>query len=172
MPIAGDYISELDEATPAGETERVRVLDDHIRLLKHVLLTQFPGLDGTIPVTASEADLNMLTGTAALGGVDVPSGTRMLFQQTNAPVGWTKETNAAYNNAALRMTTGTVTTNAGTKDFDTAFKSSVTVSGPSANNIFIQGTFVAPVSAASDAHTHNFNLDVKYFGAIVASKDA
>lgn len=33
--------------------------------------------------------------------VEIPSGTRMLFQQTNAPTGWTKITVAEYNNAAL-----------------------------------------------------------------------
>ena len=37
-------------------------------------------------------------------------GTRMLFQQTAAPTGWTKETSATYNDAALRFQTGTVTT--------------------------------------------------------------
>ena len=50
-----------------------------------------------------------------------PSGTRMLFQQTAAPTGWTKET--VHNNKALRLQTGTVTTG-GTDDFTTTFSSS------------------------------------------------
>jgi hypothetical protein len=37
-----------------------------------------------------------------------PSGTRMIFQQTSAPPGWTKETSSAYNDIALRVVTGTV----------------------------------------------------------------
>lgn len=37
-----------------------------------------------------------------------PAGTRMLFQQTSAPPGWTKVTDAAYHNSAIRLTTGTV----------------------------------------------------------------
>lgn len=37
-----------------------------------------------------------------------PSGTRMLFQQSAAPTGWTKETGSGYNNIALRLTTGNV----------------------------------------------------------------
>lgn len=39
-----------------------------------------------------------------------PSGTRMTFQQTAAPTFWTKEAGAAYNDAALRFTTGAVAT--------------------------------------------------------------
>ena len=36
-----------------------------------------------------------------------PSGTRMSFQQTAAPTGWTKDTTAAINDSVLRFVTGT-----------------------------------------------------------------
>lgn len=36
------------------------------------------------------------------------TGTRMLFQQTTPPVGWTKEINALYADNALRVITGAV----------------------------------------------------------------
>ena len=49
-----------------------------------------------------------------------PSGTRLLFQQTAAPTGWTKDT--TYNNYALRITSGTVTSG-GSVAFTTAFAS-------------------------------------------------
>ena len=39
-----------------------------------------------------------------------PSGTRMAFNQTSAPTGWTKETSATYNDAAIRLVTGSVST--------------------------------------------------------------
>ena len=39
-----------------------------------------------------------------------PSGTRLVFQQTAAPTGWTKDINAALNDTALRFVTGTVGT--------------------------------------------------------------
>lgn len=52
--------------------------------------------------------------------ISFPPGTRMLFQQTAAPVGWTKVTDAAYNNVALRLVTGSVSSG-GTVDFDAAF---------------------------------------------------
>ena len=55
--------------------------------------------------------------------VEIPSGTRMLFQQTNAPTGWTKITAAEYNNAALRLVTGNVTNYTAGLAFSTAFAS-------------------------------------------------
>lgn len=51
-----------------------------------------------------------------------PSGTRMMFAQTNAPTGWTKDTSAIVNNSALRVVTGTAGTG-GTVNFSAAFTS-------------------------------------------------
>ena len=48
-----------------------------------------------------------------------PSGTKMLFNQTSAPTGFTKDT-SNNNNSALRVVTGTVGTG-GSVDFTTAF---------------------------------------------------
>ena len=53
--------------------------------------------------------------------VEIPSGTRMLFQQTNAPTGWTNITVAEYNTAALRLVTGNVTNYTAGLAFSTAF---------------------------------------------------
>lgn len=63
---------------------------------------------------------------------EFPTGTRMLFAQTTAPTGFTKDT-TSYNNHALRVVTGTASTG-GTVDFVTAFASqtptgTVTVTG-------------------------------------------
>ena len=51
-----------------------------------------------------------------------PAGTRMSFQQTSAPTGWTKDTTAALNNSSMRIVTGSVV-NGGSVDFTTAFAS-------------------------------------------------
>lgn len=59
----------------------------------------------------------------------VPSGTKMLFQQTAAPTGWTKDT--TNNNKALRVVSGDVV-GGGTVDFTTAFASK-TVAGTVGN---------------------------------------
>lgn len=53
-------------------------------------------------------------------GASMPSGTRIPFQQTNPPTGYTKESGAAYENAAFRLTTGTVGTG-GSLNFSSAF---------------------------------------------------
>jgi len=58
------------------------------------------------------------------------SGTRWVFQQTSAPTGYVKETNATYNDAALRFTTGTVGTG-GADAFNTLFGTSKTTAGHS-----------------------------------------
>lgn len=56
MPLeSGDFISDLVETNPPG-TDNVSQGDDHLRLIKHVLKTQFPNL--TCAVTATCEDLN------------------------------------------------------------------------------------------------------------------
>lgn len=56
-----------------------------------------------------------LTNTSSLG---FPTGTLMLFQQTSAPTGWTKQT--THNNKALRVVSGTASSG-GTNSFTTVF---------------------------------------------------
>jgi hypothetical protein len=53
---------------------------------------------------------------------EFPSGTRMLFHQTAAPTGWTKDVTAGLNDSALRLVTGTVGSG-GSVAFATAFAS-------------------------------------------------
>ena len=53
-------------------------------------------------------------------GETFPSSTKMLFQQTSAPTGWTKVTSS--NDVALRVVSGSVGSG-GTVDFETAFAS-------------------------------------------------
>ena len=50
----------------------------------------------------------------------LPAGTRMLFQQTNAPTGWTKDTSDT-NQRALRVVSGSVGSG-GNTDFTSAFR--------------------------------------------------
>lgn len=51
-------------------------------------------------------------------GVEIPAGTLMLFQQTAAPTGWTKQT--THNDKALRVVSGTAGSG-GTSAFTTVF---------------------------------------------------
>jgi hypothetical protein len=73
--------------------------------------------DTTIATTAFVQ--NQLSGV----GAQFPSGTRMLFQQTTAPPGWTKD--VTHHDKALRIVNGTVGSG-GTLGFLTAFGKTAT----------------------------------------------
>jgi hypothetical protein len=60
------------------------------------------------------------TNMQLLTAPEFPSGTKMLFQQTAAPTGWTKDT--THNNKALRVVSGAAGSG-GTVAFTTAFAS-------------------------------------------------
>jgi hypothetical protein len=89
-----------------------------------------------------------------------PTGTRMSFQQTAAPTGWTKDTSAAINNSAMRLVTGSVV-NGGSVDFTTAFASqtptgsvSITAVSGSAGNT----TLTTPqIPSHTHASTQGYN---------------
>ena len=66
--------------------------------------------------------------TAVDNAEPFPAGTSMLFQQTAAPTGWTKQT--THDDKALRIITGTVGTG-GSTAFSTALGSGATVAGGS-----------------------------------------
>ena len=72
----GDYISDLVETNPLG-TDPVSQGDDHIRLIKSILKSQFPNLDAA--VTATPDELNS-------GGV--PTGSIIALGGPTPPTGW------------------------------------------------------------------------------------
>jgi hypothetical protein len=97
--------------------------DDHLRLVKSVLKTIFPGTSGNgfaIPVVATEVEFNYIAGltsnaqdqfdaigvtlTALTGELSAPQGTRMAFHQIAAPTGWTQDT--SKNDYGLRVVSG------------------------------------------------------------------
>ena len=120
------------------------------------ITTVAPALGGT-GVTVPGSNGNVLTsnGTAwvsqAPASASFPSGTVMLFSQTSAPTGWTKDT-TNYDNSALRVVTGAASTG-GTVDFSTAFASqtpTITITG-------VSGSVGATTLTTPQipAHSHN-----------------
>lgn len=123
---------------------------------------------------------------------EFPSGTEMLFRQTNAPVGWTK--NVGFNDYALRVTSGaagSVSANAFSAVFAQTAVGNTTISTaqmPSHSHDIV-ATFGgaaqggAPLLGASigasattstgggGSHTHSVNLTLSYVDVIIASKD-
>jgi hypothetical protein len=124
---------------------------------------------------------------------EFPSGTVMLFQQTAAPTGWTKQT--AVNDYGLRVTSGAVGVTAGSA-FSTVFAQTVvgdttlsTGQIPSHTHLSpAPGATISVVSAAGAAvsqpgasttgatggggsHNHSINLTLSYVDVIIASKN-
>ena len=58
------YISQLVATNPVA-SDSVSVGDDHIKMIKTVLKTQFSGLTGTTAISSSEAELNILDGVTS-----------------------------------------------------------------------------------------------------------
>ena len=90
--------------------------------------------DGELHVYYNDGSSAQWVATSANGvkgekGEDIssiPSGTRMLFQQTSAPTGWTKVT-SGVDNRALRLVSGTAGTG-GSNGFTNVLTSTVTTS--------------------------------------------
>jgi hypothetical protein len=100
---------------------------------------------------------NGTTWVSASNPPEFASGTRMTFNQTNAPTGWTKDTST--NDAAFRLVSGSASTG-GSVDFTTAFAnttSSVTISS-------ISGSAGATTLSTPQipSHSHNSTGEVGY----------
>ncbi len=89
---------------------------------------------------------------AAISGAGVPSGTKMMFVQTAAPTGWTKDT--THDNKALRVVSGTASTG-GSVAFTTAFASQ-SVAGT------VGSTTLSTSEIPAHAHTHLVYHDYGY----------
>ena len=81
--------------------------------------------------TGSQGDKGQ-KGEIGVTGTVFTSGTRMLFQQTSAPTGWTKVT-SGVNNRALRIVTGSVGSG-GSNGFTNVLTSTVTTANGSVSN--------------------------------------
>ena len=95
----------------------------------------------TTTLTASGITFNDATSQTTTG-VEIPTGTLMLFVQSTAPTGWTKQT--THNDKALRVVSGSVSSG-GSVAFSTAF-----ADGLSANATTLSSTQIP-------SHTHNYS---------------
>jgi hypothetical protein len=152
----------------------------------------------TAHATAPTCDLSAAVTAGSNPITAFPSGTLMLFQQTAAPTGWTKET--THDDKALRVVTGAVSSG-GTSAFSTVFGKSATDSHtlttsqiPAHTHTLNNATVVfrntgggavdtstggsqstATISANNEGggtgHTHSMDIRVQYVDLIIASKD-
>ena len=155
----------------------------------------FTGAIGEITVDTTLNELRVHDGSTAGGFLiasSFPSDTIMLFRQTNAPTGWTKE--STHNNKALRVVTGSISNGGGTA-FTTVFGSGKnTGNTANANAAHTHSiSFVASVGGgtglasgsdsqansgsgtgsqgAGSSHLHTLSLNLHYVDVIMAKKD-
>lgn len=148
-------------------------------------------VDGTTGITFPDGTTQTTAAASAF-----PAGTLMLFQQTAAPTGWTKQT--THDNKALRVVSGAAGSG-GSVAFTTAFANGTTGATtlstsqiPSHTHTFAASSFQAVTSggyasANSNAqsistlttnssggggsHDHSLSLAVQYVDLIIASKN-
>jgi hypothetical protein len=126
-----------------------------------------------------------------------PAGTRMSFNQTSAPVGWTKDTTAGLNDSIMRIVTGSVGSG-GSNAFSTfngqtsvgattltlsqipshshnvsnaIAKTGSTNRAGSSAGAYETGTVTADAQGGGGSHTHTITTEIKYNDFIIASKD-
>ena len=145
--------------------------------------------DGNIVQITNAGNLNLF-----------PTGTRMLFQQTTAPTGWTKDTTANLNNTALRIVTGTVGSETAQQGFDVVFAKTATdghtltiaempshdhvirtriiTGGVSTGHVSRECTSGSSTSSGpiestggGGSHSHDMDIRLNYHDVIVATKD-
>lgn len=132
---------------------------------------------------------------SGLAAASFPSGTRMLFHQTAAPTGWTKD--ATLNDKALRVVSGTVSSG-GSAAFSSVFGKSATdshtlliaempshthdiqawgsdgnnrVETAAASNGPFNITNAIQNTGGDGGHSHNMDIRVQYVDVIIAEKD-
>jgi hypothetical protein len=146
-------------AIPAGKTmvvfnDGTNVVDVTTHNSSLTLSAALPAASGGTGLTSPGTSGNVLTsnGTAWVsgpGGFD--SGTRMTFNQTAAPTGWTKDTST--DNAGFRLVSGSVSSG-GSVDFTTAFASNRAVTVTS-----ISGSAGATTLSTPQIPSHTHTLD-------------
>jgi hypothetical protein len=154
------------------------------------LLAVAPGASGNLLTS------NGTTWASTSNPPAFPVGTRMSFQQTAAPTGWTKDTTAAINDSILRFVTGSVTPSGGSVAFST-WNAQTATGGytlqiadipahththqlPTTNTAAGAGggspvsTVTAVTSSSTGgggSHSHSLTQGIKFYDFIIAAKD-
>lgn len=147
-----------------------------------------------------DADGRITAASSGAAPSAFPAGTRMSFNQTAAPTGWTKDTTAALNDSIMRIVTNTVgsggstafstfndQTSVGATTLSTtqmpshshAMSPNISYS-TSGSSTGYAGTFSNDTTSANvtisstgggGSHTHSITTAIKYNDFIIASKD-
>lgn len=176
-----------------GTTARSYALNDRMELRPVAAL--FDNKQDTLPAgTVGQVLLYSVSGWAPADAPGFPAGTRLAFQQSSAPTGWTKDTNSAINDAILRLVTGSVSSG-GSVGWSVATTGATTLSTaqiPSHTHTYVNGGLTKGGGAISGlasgnyaatqtnnsgatggggSHTHSLANGCKYYDFIIASKN-
>ena len=141
---------------PTGHTANNTVIAQGAKTLIYCTSDKVEDLFGDdIKVTGNVTATSFVGSGASLTGIEpFPSGTSMLFQQTAAPTGWTKQT--THNNKSLRIVSGSVSTG-GSNTFTAAFNTNQTVNGTTGGTaVTITGSTASHTLTIAQipSHTH------------------
>lgn len=187
--VAGNTLT-FDSAPPSG-TNNIDVVYRATNTQQFVPSQKSVGLS-QLSATGTPSATTFLRGDntwSLVAGFD--SGTLMLFQQTAAPTGWTKQT--THNNKALRVVSGAASSG-GSVAFTTAFANGSTGATTLSTSQIPSHTHTvngsdsigtgstqqrsggtANVTSSSTggggSHDHSLSLAVQYVDLIIASKD-
>ena len=150
---SGTYIDSLNAANPVA-TDGLAQADDHLRLIKSTIKATFPSITGAISLSHTQINTLDTRLTAIENGVHA-SGTKLMFQQSAAPTGWTKDT--SHNDKTLRVVSGTAGTG-GTNAFSSAF--SYTPAG--SVNTSVSGTVANHTLSTAQIPAHGHSITGTY----------
>lgn len=156
---SGSFINGSVLSVAGGGTGQTSLTANNVILGNGSSAVQFvaPGTSGNVLVS------NGTTWTSGLAAPEFASGTRMTFNQTNAPTGWAKD--ISRDNAAFRLVSGSVGSG-GTLNFTDAFSSSTTTTVSSITGSAGATTLSTP---QIPSHNHSFTtFDTGPGGGIVA----
>lgn len=165
----GNKSAHVHDGVNAGGTEQARADLDNVsvattskagKMSTSQVATLNASAAAASPSTAdnlAELDANgnvVDSGIVTAEVVHFPSGTRMVFQQTAAPAGWTKDT--SHNNKAFRVVSGTVGSG-GSVDFSTVFGRTAT-DGHTLTTAQLAAHSHSGSAVSNGAHTHNIQF--------------
>ena len=154
---------------------------------------QAPAVAGSTVLTLPTSSGVVVTSTNINTYVSTfDAGTRLAFQQTTAPTGWTKDTTAGLDDSIMRIVTGTASSG-GSTAFST-FNGQTATGATTLSTAQIpshthtesigsakSGSLGATASASSafqtgatgggGSHTHSMTTAIKYYDFIIASKN-
>jgi len=118
-----------------------------------------------MPVVLNSTGIEFSDGTTTSTNL-IPAGTLMLFQQTSAPTGWTKQT--THDNKCLRVVSGTASSG-GTTGFTSVFTNqtpSISVSGSVSGTTLGTGEIPSHTHVILGGYPDDLNFTGNYNGTM------